>query len=91
MLMGKMAISLLAIPKEETPVLGNGDPSTLVLVCLIFSGWWGKKHSQPPDFLRVINAVQNSSFNTRKCFLLLFRVTPDADVLSYTAQVTELE
>lgn len=86
-----MAISLLAIPKKETPALGNGDPSALVLVCLFFFRMVGNKHSQPPDFLQVINAVQNSSFNTRICFLLLFRVTPDADVLSYTAQVTQLE
>lgn len=54
--------------KRRTPALGNGDPSTLVLICLFFSGWWETKHSQPPDILQVINTVQNSSFNTRKMF-----------------------
>lgn len=47
-----------------------------------YSGWWETKHSQAPDISQVINTVQNSTSGTGKCFLLLFKVTPDADVLS---------
>lgn len=51
-------------------------------VCLFVSGWWETKHSQTSGFLQVINTVQNSTPDTGKCFLPLFKVTPDADVLS---------
>lgn len=88
---GSQAKWLSAFQLYQKNTLGSGDPSTLILVCLVFTGWWETKHSQPPGSLQVINAAQNSSFNTRKCFLLSFRVTPDADVLGYTAKETQLE
>lgn len=83
-LIDKMAISLLGIPKRRNPSPWQRWPFCLGFGLFDFSGWWETKHSQPPDLLQVINAVQNSSFNTRKCFLLLLEVTPNTDVLSYS-------
>lgn len=75
-------LSAIQLYPKKPLTLGDDERSTQVLVCLFVSGWWETKHSQTPDFLQVINTVRNSTSDTGKCFLLLFKVTPDADALS---------
>lgn len=77
-----MAISHLAIFPPPNKALGDDEPPRQALVYLVFFRMMGNKAQPTPCLLQVINTVQNSTFVTGKCFLLLFKVAPDADVLS---------